>query len=94
MALKSGGTIPAARPIIDSNQAIALLATVHHWQASKHNSGGRVRYDVTITHAGRRVSASAVQFPGAVSAALAKLRAVGPGKGAAEIDTVYMRLAR
>jgi len=84
MASRSGGTIPPRQDIIDANQAIALLATVHHWAATKVN-GGRAGYKVTITHAGRRVTAHRVRFIDAVIAAMQKLR---------ERDAPKLRLAR
>lgn len=74
MASKSGGVVPPAQPLMDANQAIALLSTMHFWRVTKLNSGDRSRYEVDITHAGHRVTASAYWFTAAVQAAMSKLR--------------------
>lgn len=77
MALKSGGTLPGPAPLMDANQAVALLATMHHWSATKVNrSAGEQRtgYIVTVTHGGRRVSAFRATFLEAVTAAMVNLR--------------------
>jgi hypothetical protein len=81
MALKSGGTIPPKQDIADANQAIALLGTMHHWRASKQNrvNGELVGYEVTITHAGKRVTVRRKMFVDAVIAAFEKLRGKGVG---------------
>jgi predicted nucleic acid-binding protein len=86
MAQKSGGTIPPKQPIADANQAVALLCTLHHWQATKVNDRGGVGYSVTVTHAGKRVRAYRRTFIDAVIVALAKLR-----KGS-ETSAPFMRL--
>lgn len=74
MALKSGGTVPPARPALDANQVVSLLAEMHHWSCRKVNSNGDHRYTVSITHAGCRVSANRQSFVAAAKAAMAKLR--------------------
>lgn len=74
MARKSTGTIPPPSPIADANQAVALLDGMHHWTCSRENSGDNRGYSVTITHAGKRVTAYRRTFIDATIAAFAKLR--------------------
>lgn len=74
MARKSGGVIPPQQQIADANQAVALLGTMHHWTCSKQNSSQWVGYALTITHAGKRVTAYRRSFVDAAIAAFAKLR--------------------
>ena len=74
MAKPSGGSMPNWTGVIDANQALALLDTVHHWQATRVNRGTATGYSVTITHAGRRVSAQRRAFVDAVNAAMEKLK--------------------
>lgn len=74
MASPSGGTMPPQQPIVDANQAVALLATMHHWSATKLNrEQGKPRYSVSITHAGCRVTANRDSFISASIAAIKKL---------------------
>ena len=61
--------------IADSNQAIGLLESMHHWSSTKVNRSGRSGYSITITHAGKRVTAQRVRFVDAAIAAIGKLRA-------------------
>lgn len=86
MATKSGGTIPAPQRIVDANQAVAILDTFHHWRVTRVNGDGRRGYDLTITHAGKRVTAVRRTFIDAAIAAIAKL--------SAPKETDFMRLAR
>lgn len=74
MAHKSTGTIGPFRPVVDPNSAFALLDTVYHWKATKVNSeDGPPGVEVTITHAGKRVSARRRTFVDALNAAMRKL---------------------
>jgi hypothetical protein len=76
MASKSKGTPPKTSPLADANQAHGMLGMVHHWSCTKVNGpDGRVAHEVTITHAGRRVTAQRRYFVDAVADALDKLAA-------------------
>jgi hypothetical protein len=90
MARKSGGEIPAVGQIADANQAIALLEGMHHWNCTRLNCGLRRAYSLTVTHAGRRVTAQRRLFVDAVIAALSKLRE--PTKKVKMVE--YMRIAK
>lgn len=75
MALKSGGTIPPFRGVVDANQAHAILDTIHHWRLTRINrADGCPGYDLKITHAGKRVSAVRRTFVECVNVAMGKLR--------------------
>jgi hypothetical protein len=86
MAVKSGGSIPGPQTIIDANQAVAILDSFHHWGVTRVNGEGRRGYSLTITHAGKRVTASRRTFVDAAIAAVAKL--------SRPQETSFMRLAR
>lgn len=86
MASKSGGVVPSFGGVVDANQAVALLDTVHHWRATRVNRrDGVPGMSVTITHAGFRVNAQRRTFVDAVNAAMERLAAK---------DRPKMRLAR
>lgn len=75
MASKSKGRIPPPQPdCVDANQAIARLTVYHHWSATKINNEHGAHYCVSITHAGRRVSAYRRFFVEAATAAMVKLQ--------------------
>lgn len=75
MASKSKGTMPKWSGVIDANQAVALLDTVHHWHATRINrSDGCPGIQVTITHGGRRAVAQRRMFVDAVNVAFEKLK--------------------
>lgn len=79
MASKSGGTIPPYRQIACANDAIGILDALHHWSSTVKNAASaasmpRRAYRITITHAGRRVSAQRQSFVDAAIAALHKLQ--------------------
>lgn len=84
MASKSGGKIPQKSQVADCNQAIAILDQMHHWSCTVKNHGDIRGHSVTITHAGKRVTAHRRTFIDAAIAGLAKLR----GK-----EKVFMRIA-
>lgn len=86
MARKSDGQLPAVPPIAaDANQAILHLNRMYHWSATKINRDDNWTVCVTITHAGKRVSAERKTFIDAVNAAMTKLQ---------KSETPYMRIAR
>lgn len=77
MASKSGGSVDDVRfrGVMDANQAMALLDTVHHWHATRVNReavGHGVQ--VQITHGGKRVRVQRRSFVEAVNAAFTKLK--------------------
>jgi len=74
MASKSGGTMPVKTYCEDAGVAISVLGELHHWACTRNNDKEGVRgYSVTITHAGKRVTASRRAWIDAVNAALSKL---------------------
>lgn len=86
MASKSGGVVRDFKGVVDANQAVALLDTVHHWMVTRINrSDGVPGMSITITHAGFRVTAQRRTFVDAVNAAFSKL---------AVKDAPKMRIAR
>lgn len=74
MAKPSKGSMPQWKGVVDANQAVAILDTVHHWRSTRVNkTNGCPGYLVTITHGGARVTATRRTFVDAVNAAMAKL---------------------
>lgn len=75
MAKPSGGTIPEESPIADANQAWAMLEAMHHANVTRVNrEDGKRGWQVTITHAGKRVRVRRREFVDAVIFALRRLR--------------------
>lgn len=71
--------MPPRGPIVDDNQAMAMLSYMHHWVARKLNPTKGRTYPgvlVEITSHGKRLDARARTFPAATAAVLAKLRAL------------------
>jgi len=60
--------------VTDANHAMVVLSFVHHWRATVQQTGDTRRIEVTLTHGGRRVTASSRVFVTAVNAALTKLQ--------------------
>ena len=73
MASKSGGAPPVPRTLIDANQAMAVLSSLHHFVVKRMNREGRSGFRVEITHAGRRVFAERPCFPDAAAMAVKRL---------------------
>ena len=62
--------------ILDANNAMAVLASFHHWKVQVENHGaGERRHSCTILHNGRRVTAYRTMPLDAVKAAIDKLNA-------------------
>ena len=79
MAKPSKG-VPLVGRGIDANQIVALLDTVHHWSCTRINrEDGVPGMEVTITHAGRRVTCQRRTFVDAANAALNELQYGKPG---------------
>lgn len=59
----------------DMNQAMAVLAAMHHWRIQTHNRhGARSGYECTIWNDGRRVTGNSNCPLGAILRAVAKLK--------------------
>ena len=75
MARKSTGTPPPPGLLLDDAQAWQQLCVLHHFRVARVNRGeGKRALRVDVTHAGRRVSATAGTLLEATSAAMEKLR--------------------
>jgi len=70
----SRGEIPRNQTLLDANQAVALLATMHNWSCSMTQDGDTVRYSVSVRQAGRRGSGYGRDFLSAVQNALGNIK--------------------
>jgi prepilin-type N-terminal cleavage/methylation domain-containing protein len=80
MAKPSDGTPADAFHAMDVGSALAMLGQLHHWSCTRVNREAGRGYKVTITHAGRRVSATRRNWIDAVNAASAKLHRTAKGE--------------